>query len=139
MDEKLEAKVEKAIQKWMAENSTEEEIYSYVSDMLTKQRYDMVARLAGFSNTWGKWEVDWSSSYPIAQMLKKTVEDSIRAWFASHPMPALSDAQETLIFNEYKRLLVQEMKYRARETAVQVAEEEFSKLVRQKLGIEEEE
>ncbi len=54
----LEERAKIAVEKWKSENLTDEAIEMRITQLLDDKRDDILLKILGFDNHWGRWEVD---------------------------------------------------------------------------------
>lgn len=81
-----------AVAEWKAEN-TEESIKATVTNLLEQSRKDIVLKLLGFRESWGKWEVDHCNGRggqsAAGDFLTKVQQGAIEEWLKTTVMPTL--------------------------------------------------
>lgn len=84
-----------AVAEWKAEH-TEEKIKETVINLLNKESKQIVLKLLGFSESWGKWEVDHCNGRggqsAAGDYLTKVQQEAIQEWLKGAVMPTLNKA-----------------------------------------------
>lgn len=84
-----------AVNQWKA-NNTEESIRTKVTHLLEKHSNEITMKLLGFTDRWGKWELDHcngrSGNSAAGDFIRKTQQDAIEAWLSTVIMPNLTPA-----------------------------------------------
>jgi len=95
--------VEDASDKWMRIHPKEKlkkELYA----VLNKNRTDIIYKLLGFKNDWGKWTVDHPiTNSTAAGHLNRIAKDSITSWFEEIDLIPLEDEIKETLIEEYKQ------------------------------------
>lgn len=81
-----------AVAEWKVKN-TEESIKATVTTLLEQSRKDIVLKLLGFRESWGKWEVDHCNGRggesAAGDFLTKVQQGAIEEWLKTTVMPTL--------------------------------------------------
>lgn len=81
-----------AIERWKAEN-TPETIEKKVRQLLDKNSDEVVMKLLGFDNHWGKWEIDKTngrnSATQAGQYMASLHQEAIQNWLSQFKLPEL--------------------------------------------------
>lgn len=124
-----------AIQEWKNQH-TEESIKATVTDLLNKESKQLVLKLLGFSDHWGKWEVDYCNgrggNSAAGDFLRKTQQEAIEAFLATVTMPALDKKLKgdltKSISNDYQLALQRSLRERVHTKADQDAKDIIEEL-----------
>lgn len=127
----------KAINEWKSKN-TEEVLTQRVHDLLDKNAKEVVLKLLGFNESWGKWEVDHcngrAGESAVGDYLKRVKQSAIDSWLAEAELPKMDKTISTIMRKElkhnYDRFLKQYLyeyaQDQARETAQEIIKSVFS-------------
>lgn len=84
-----------AVGKWKQEN-TEERIKATVTNLLNKESEEIMLKLLGFDNRYGKWELDRcngrAGESAAGDYLRKNQQEAIQEFLKTVAMPALNAA-----------------------------------------------
>ena len=120
----------KAINEWKSKN-TEEVLTQRVHDLLDKNAKEVVLKLLGFNESWGKWEVDHcngrAGESAVGDYLKMVKQSAINSWLAKAELPkmdkTISTAMRKELKHDYDRFLKQYLYEYARDQAIETAQE----------------
>lgn len=85
-EEKVKERVEKAAQKWIKNNISDEAIMDYVDDILGKQRDEIISQLLGFEiDHWDhKWKINNcngnSEKYAAGEFIREKSREAVNIW-----------------------------------------------------------
>lgn len=71
---------------------------------LNKNKREVIAKLLGFDNSWGRWEVRHSQNSPIANMLAQECEAELRAW-AREAVQDFLETERDKTKSQFKKVL----------------------------------
>lgn len=84
-----------AVHQWKRDN-TPEAITATVTRLLDKNSEEITKKLLGFTDTWGKWELDHCNGRggdsAAGDFIRKTQQAAIEAWLSTVLMPKLTPA-----------------------------------------------
>lgn len=98
-------RADKAAAQWLKEN--EDKIEQQISSMLDKRLEEVVAKLLGFSYSWGRWEVDncngRSGDSAAGDWLRDKAGNSVRDWLTAQAgdLPKLPAAAVKALRKQY--------------------------------------
>jgi hypothetical protein len=138
---KTKVTLQKQIQKWIAEASTEwfdryktkEQVFTKVHEILDKDKLEIIAKILGFDNHWGEWEVDHcngrSGNTFVGQYLTDTVKASVNDWLriTLGNLPKLNKEMINALHKEY----IAEFHRVAHSLIKEEASDRAAKLIRQ--------
>lgn len=117
---------DKAMAEWIAENAaSEEQVRGRVRELMERHADDIVAKVAGFDNSWGRWEVDHCNGRmsQVTRFVSEAARAEFQSWLkeqAGGSLPALSAAQRKALRsdfvrerNDYARTALRELAQRA--------------------------
>jgi len=85
-----------AIKNWNEQN-TPEKVTQDVFDTLNADKDKILAQLLGFSNRWGKWELDHcngrAGNSAAGDFLREVQQQAVNEWLSTVAMPTLSSTQ----------------------------------------------
>lgn len=110
-----------------------------IEDILDSHTEEAVAKLLGFDNKWGDWEVDHTNGRQgesaAGDWLRKTAKEEVDKWLATQAgeLPDLSAAQKKALRagyqNELEYHVKERLKARAKDHAEDVAEKLWKEIV----------
>jgi len=110
-----------------------------IEDILDSHTEEAVAKLLGFDNKWGDWEVDHCNGRQgesaAGDWLRKTAKEEVDKWLAKQAgaLPDLSPAQKKALREDYRNTLAYHVKERlqvlAREHAVEAGGKIWKEIV----------
>ena len=123
LDQLLPA-IASAVHQWKADNTTES-IKLKVTHLLNKNSEEITKKLLGFTNNWGKLELDHcngrSGNSAAGDFIRKTQQDAIEAWLSTVIMPnltpALAKSLQKQAQREYDEILRNSVKQRVQAIA----------------------
>jgi len=135
MDESIKQKVEKAAQKWLSINMSDEAIESYVDRVLNQQRDNIFAQALGFEiDHWDhKWRINSTngnmSRSAAGQFIKEKAGIAVNNWLEENAgnLPKLDKNAVESLRKTYKEIY----KNILRDQIVQLAEDDADKEVDQ--------
>lgn len=121
---------------WKATH-TEEHVKQSVTDMLDRERKQIVLKLLGFNESWGKWELDHcngrAGNSAAGDFLHTVQKEAIQAWMAGNIMPILDNKTQVALQKsaqvEYNNALTQAVKRLATVQANTDAQELIKRIV----------
>jgi predicted AAA+ superfamily ATPase len=123
-----------AVAEWKAEN-TEEKIKKTVIDLLEKESKQIVLKLLGFSESWGKWEVDHCNGRggqsAAGDYLTKVQQEAIQEWLKGAVMPTLDKATKASMQKSAQQEYSYNLTRLVREYAVSQAERDAQTVIKQ--------
>ena len=126
-----------AIQEWKQKN-TEESIKDTVTGLLNKESKQMVLKLLGFTEHWGKWEVDScngrSGESAAGDFLRKSQQSAIEDFLKTVPMPVLTKREEAEILKSVKQDYVYQLQRSVRDLVQTKADDDAKELVAELVG-----
>lgn len=124
--------IAQAVTKWQEKN-TPETIRNYVHRMLDKASNEIVMKLLGFNDSWGKWELDHcngrSGNSPAGEFITKVQQSAVQDWLATVTMPKLTKEVRARLEKQAQSEYEQHMRNAIREKARQLAEADAKTLV----------
>lgn len=128
--------VAQAVNKWQLEN-TEEKIQKEVYKLLDQSRNEIMFKLMGFDNHWGKWELDHCNGRAgeslVSNYLKETQKRALYDWLDSFGQPKINASlQKSLIAimqREFERTLKESLARRAQQMATEQVDTVLEKLL----------
>lgn len=127
----------KSINEWKAKN-TEEILTQRVHDLLDKNAKEVVLKLLGFNESWGKWEIDHcngrAGESAVGDYLKNVKRAAINSWLDEAELPKMDKSISAVMRKELKRdydkflkeYLYEYAQAQARETAQEIIKSVFS-------------
>lgn len=126
--DEIPSTIKKAIKAWQKQNSAKS-ITEEVHAKLNKNKEEVLLKLMGFDNHWGRWEVDHcngrNGNSPIGDKLKNIHNAAIEEWLHKISLP---EPPPELIESIQKKYL-NELEYCLKRTTVDIAKSTSSKLV----------
>lgn len=122
MVDKVLLDADKAAREWLREQAPN--VKDNVLRILDQRQTEIVAKLMGFSSSWGKWEVDHcngrSGESAAGDWLKSQAGEAVNAWLTAQAgkLPKLPEKAISSLRNEYKKTLEYELRQRLRERAI---------------------
>lgn len=124
--------IAQAVTKWQEKN-TPETIHAHVHQMLDKASKEVVMKLLGFNDSWGKWELDHcngrSGNSPAGEFITKVQQSAVQDWLATVAMPKLTEELQASLVKQAQNEYEQRMSNAIREKARQLAEADAKTLV----------
>ena len=122
-----------AAAEWEKTN-TQEAIKSKVKSLLDKYQMDMFMALAGFEQSFGRWQLKSSQKgSPAYDFIREAMQDAVKEFLAEKPRPTLSATAKKQIQSElnaeFRYLVSQEVKAQAKD----FLREESSELIQEML------
>lgn len=127
----------KAIKEWESEN-TPEVIEERVKKALNQNSKDIVAKLLGFDNRWGKWEIDncngrhrnTEAGRRIVELHQKAVDE----WFHEISDFKLTPKEKSAFRTAFKKIFLDKFDYYVRKAAEEQAQQTAADTVKEILG-----
>jgi hypothetical protein len=100
---------DKAMAEWIAENAaSEEQVRGRVREMMERHAEDIIAKVAGFDNSWGRWEVDHCNGRmsQVTRFVSEAARTGFESWLkeqAGGSLPALTAAQKKALRTDFVR------------------------------------
>lgn len=92
-----------AVAEWKSEN-TEEVLKKRVHDMLDKSSQEIIMKLLGFNDSWGRWKLDHcngrSGNSPAGDYIKSSQQTAVAEWLKTVAMPEISEALKKSLIKE---------------------------------------
>jgi len=133
LDDMFEA-FESAVDKWRTKHS-KEYIEKSVTVLLDQNKETIILKILGFTNKWGKWEVDHCNSRAgngtMTDLIEQTWSDKIYKWIETITMPKMTAATKKALVAEYNVMFKQLVNRRMKEAASVHADEMVEKLMKQ--------
>lgn len=124
--------VKKSIEDWQVSN-TEAKIKRQVKKLLDKGRDEIIVKMAGFDNHWGKWEVDHCNARQsqVNDYIKKIAQEGIREWIKDNlqNLPEMSEEMVAALLKDYKTIYLREVEKRLYDLTVAKAYEDAKQYV----------
>lgn len=130
----IKERADQAALQWIKEN--EENIEYKIIKMLDERCEKIVAKLMGFENPWGKWEVDHcngrAGESAAGDWLRQRAGESVRAWLDKQAgdLPDLPKSAINALKKEYLCILEELVK----EELEEIAKEKMMKVVEELIG-----
>ena len=107
--------ISKATDEWRKEN-TDEKIREKVFTKLDAKREEVVAKMMGFDNKWGRWELDHCNGRAgqsfIGNLMTEYTETNLRSWFNESVKEIdLSKELTKILINEARKQYKEYFKY----------------------------
>lgn len=123
-----------AVAEWKATN-TEEKIKETVISLLNKESKQLVLKLLGFNESWGKWEVDHCNGRggqsAAGDYLTKVQQEAIQEWLKGAVMPTLDKATKASMQKSAQQEYTYNLNRLVREYAVSQAELDAKAVIKQ--------
>lgn len=125
--EKMLSVIGATVASWKAENS-EEKLARKVQIQLDERQEEIVFKLLGFNESWGKWEVDncngRSGNSAAGDYLRKAQQDAIEKWLEAVTLPPMPPSAVKALKAEYLRSL----EYRVKESLQRIAHQKADEI-----------
>ncbi len=123
-----------AVAEWKAEN-TEESIKATVIGLLEKESKQIVLKLLGFNESWGKWEVDHCNGRggqsAAGDFLTKVQQGAIEEWLKTTVMPTLDKKTRDSMLKSAQSEYTYNLTRLVREYAISQAESDAKAVIAQ--------
>lgn len=123
-----------AVAEWKAEH-TGEKIKETVINLLNKESKQIVLKLLGFSESWGKWEVDHyngrGGQSAAGDYLTKVQQEAIQEWLKCAVMPTLDKATKASMQKSAQQEYTYNLNRLVREYAISQAEFDAKAVIQQ--------
>ncbi len=137
MDESIKQKVEKAAQKWLSVNMSDEAIESYVDRVLTQQRDNIFAQALGFEiDHWDhKWRINNTngnmSRSAAGHFIQEKARISVNNWLEENAgnLPKLDKNAVASLQKTYKEIYRNILKNRVTQLAEDDADKEVDQIL----------
>lgn len=124
---------------WMKDNS-DKVLARKVIDQLDSKQEEVVCKLLGFNDKWGKWDVDScngrAGNSAAGDYLRSVQKDAIEKWFKSVELPPMSAAVTKSLKTTYLTNLEYQLKESLRRKAEAQADAIADKMVEKYLSDE---
>lgn len=121
-----------AVEEWKAAH-TEESIKHTVTNLLEKNKEQMVLKLLGFNESWGKWELDHcngrAGNSAAGEFLRAVQQTAIEDWMAKLILPTVSKTATAEIQKSANQSYRYELEKRVREMAVAQANKDAQAII----------
>lgn len=126
-----------AAAEWEKTN-TQESIKSKVKSLLDKYQMDMFMALAGFEQSFGRWQLKSSQKgSPAYNYIKEAMQDAVKEFLAERPIPTLSATAKKQIQSElnaeFRHMVSQEVKAQAKDFLREEANELIQEMLKSAL------
>jgi len=105
-----------------------------IREMLDERLHDTIAKLLGFDDSYGRWEIDHCNgrNSPITRYLDEKVRDAVRCWLEEHfcDLPEPSDEWYEALRNDYLGAYKSHLRRRASLLAERAARDRLDLLLR---------
>jgi hypothetical protein len=123
--------VHQAVEEWKAKCDPEE-VKKQVFARLDEKRDEIVLKLLGFTDSWGRWELDRcngrDNSSIAGSYLHQAAQDAIRAWLEQVPIPLLNTAKGKSIQKVFGRAYLKYLERAAYEMGQKRAQQDLEKV-----------
>lgn len=123
-----------AVAEWKNKN-TPEKFAKDVETLLTKRSEEIVLKLLGFDNHWGRWEVDHCNGRggesAMGDYLRSTQKAAIEQWLRNVELPAIPAQATKKMKSDYLYEYKEQMAKHLQQAAHKRAEEDAQKIVDQ--------
>lgn len=123
-----------AVAEWKAAN-TEEKIKETVINLLEKESKQIVLKLLGFSESWGKWEVDHCNGRggqsAAGDFLTRVQQGAIQEWLKTVAMPTMNRATKAGMQKSAQSEYTYNLKRLVREYAAAQAATDAKEVIKQ--------
>lgn len=124
--------IAQAVTEWENKN-TAEHLTQHVHQLLDKSSKEVVMKLLGFNDNWGKWELDHcngrSGNSPAGDYLKEVQQGAIKDWLRTITMPKLDETLRVSLEKQAQSEYLQHMEDEVRRLARRQAENDTKELV----------
>lgn len=128
--------MKEAIKGWQEKN-TAKQITQEVHNKLNKNKEEILLKLMGFENRWGKWEIDHcngrNGNSPIGDRLNSIHSQALENWLNTielpEPNPELINAVNGKFLRDLEYYLKQEAKLKAENLAREIVDKMSSDLL----------
>jgi len=142
-DPKVKEKVEKAAQKWIEENLSDESIEYYVEHTLNNQRDEIFAQLLGFErDRWDKkWRINnWNGNtdnHAAGNFIRVKAGEAINKWLEENVgnLPKLDKNAIASLKKNYRETYKRILNSRLVDMAESEATEDIDRVLNQILGV----
>lgn len=142
-DPKVKEKVEKAAQKWIEENLSDESIEDYVETTLNNQRDEIFAQLLGFErDRWDKkWRINsWNGNrdnHAAGNFIREKAGEAINKWLEENVgnLPKLDKNAIASLKKNYRETYKSVLKSRLEYMAESEAKGDVDQVINQILGV----
>lgn len=121
-----------AVEEWK-DAHTEESIKRTVTDLLNKNKEQVVLKLLGFSSSWGKWEVDHcngrNGNSAAGDFLRDVQQKAIEDWMTNLILPTLCKADINAINKSAQQDYMYELRKKVRELAISQANRDAQAII----------
>ena len=132
MVDKVLLDADKAAKEWLKEQAPN--VKDNVLRILDQRQTEIVAKLMGFSTSWGRWEVDHcngrAGESAAGDWLREQAGEAVNAWLAEQAgkLPKLPEKAISSLRNEYTKTLEYELRQLLRNKAISDAKEIVQKV-----------
>jgi CobQ-like glutamine amidotransferase family enzyme len=126
---------------WLRQHFNTESIRDMVTRTLDKRTEEIVAKLTGFNNHFGQWEVDHcngrAGQTPIGDFIKEIAAEAVATWLhgCMKRLPKLSASAVTALRKDYletyRRTLADKLRKLAQEKAEHDADQVIEKMFKE--------
>lgn len=142
-DPKVKEKVEKATQKWIEENLSDESIEDYVETTLNNQRDEIFAQLLGFEiDHWDKkWKINNCNGdrdkFAAGNFIREKAGEAINKWLEENvgSLPKLDKNAIASLKKNYRETYKGALKSRLEYMAESEARDDIDRVLNQILGV----
>lgn len=138
-DPKVKEKVEKAAQKWIEENLSDESIECYVERTLNNQRDEIFCQLLGFErDQWDKkWRISNTYNHAAGNFIRVKAGEAINKWLEENigSLPKLDKNAIASLKKNYRETYKNVLKSRLEDMAESEATEDVDRVLNQILGV----
>lgn len=104
---KLKDVVKKFVTDWM-EHWDQGRIRERVFSILDSRRDEVILKMAGFDDRWGKWEIDHCNGRmaSVSKYIESIAQDVVKEWIDNNidTFPKMTEELQVEILNEYKQI-----------------------------------
>jgi len=138
-DPKVKEKVEKAAQKWIEENLSDESIEYYVEHTLNNQRDEIFCQLLGFErDQWDKkWRISNTYNHAAGNFIRVKAGEAINKWLEENigSLPKLDKNAIASLKKNYRETYKNVLKSRLEDMVESEATEDVDRVLNQILGV----
>jgi hypothetical protein len=135
---KLKARGEKAAADWFKDN--EDKIEFKIKQQLDSAVVDIVAKLLGFNNQWGRWEIDHcngrNGNSAAGDFIQRNAKEGVDKWLSQivFDLPTMPAGMLKSLRAEYKNTLEDELRNLLVQKAREDAQKMFENIIKDSTG-----